>query len=54
MMRLNGASMSEKLHEPLFVAARHQLVVEILELSLTHIREHFSRQLRIRRGAAGL
>jgi hypothetical protein len=48
------ASMSENLHELLFVSARHQLVVEILELRLAHVGENFRRQLRIRRGAAGL
>jgi hypothetical protein len=48
------ASMSENLHDLLFVSARHQLVVEILELSLAHIREHFRRELRLRRRTTGL
>ena len=46
--------MTKDLHQLLFVAACRQLVVEPLELRVAHIGEDFRRELRIRRGTAGL
>jgi hypothetical protein len=46
--------MTKDLHQLFFVSTSHHLVVEVFELGVAHVCEHLSRQLCIRRGAAGL
>ena len=43
---------TKDLHQFLLVATRLEFVVERLELGVARVREHFRRELRIRRGAA--
>jgi hypothetical protein len=38
---IKDSLVSENLHELLFVSARHQFVVKILEVGVAHVGEHF-------------